>query len=92
MILLVRLNPGLVGESRRTVHIVGVPDEETPTHRTAHCGLTIHAGQAELVTEPAGMPCEHRLARMPLPGAERVPRELPVSEARSVCSEGRETG
>lgn len=81
MILLVRLRRGLVRESRRTIHIVPVPDDEAPTHLTAHCGLAIHPGQAELIDQPSGMPCEHCLARAPLPGTENhsepVARYLP---------------
>jgi hypothetical protein len=66
-ILLVRYRRGLVGESKRVVHIVPVPDSTDITRLTAYCGQLFNPGEAELVGEQ-GMPCVTCLATAPVPG------------------------
>jgi hypothetical protein len=63
-ILLVRLKPGVVGESRRQVHVVPL-SSVTPDTFTAYCGLRLAREDAETLAEPAGMPCYPCLARAP---------------------------
>jgi hypothetical protein len=55
----VRLPSGrIVGETDRVVHLFPIPSGRViPEHLRAFCGLTIRAGQAELVTVGTGMPC-----------------------------------
>jgi hypothetical protein len=60
--LLVRLRPGVVGESRRVVHVVHVvpaPQDtgEVPAVLTALCGEQIRPGTAEVLPGLGGMPC-----------------------------------
>jgi hypothetical protein len=58
-LVLVRLRRGMVGETRRKCHLVLVRETNSiPDSLTALCGERICAGQAELLPEPAGMPCE----------------------------------
>jgi hypothetical protein len=66
-LLLVRLRPGFVGESRRVVHVVPVPTEGVPAALTAYCGAEIAAGTAEVLSGPSGMPCTLCLATAPVP-------------------------
>jgi len=68
-VLLVRKRAGVVGETRRTCHLVPVPDDDgrTPLALTAYCGELIHRGEAELLTQPSGMPCVGCLFRVPMP-------------------------
>jgi hypothetical protein len=73
-ILLVRFRPGVVGLTRRVVHIVPVPSDNSMLERlTAYCGQVIERGQAELIGGPTGTPCAMCLLRAPLP----KPKELP---------------
>jgi hypothetical protein len=45
----VRFRAGVVGLTRRVVHIVPVPaDNEVPDRLTAYCGQPFERGQAEL--------------------------------------------
>jgi hypothetical protein len=64
-VLLVRKRVGVVGETRRTCHLVPVPDGEPPRALTAYCGELIHEGEAELLAQPSGMPCVDCLFRVP---------------------------
>ncbi|GAB2806068.1 hypothetical protein [Lentzea nigeriaca] len=67
-VLLVRKRAGVVGETQRTCHLVPVPDDDrTPLALTAYCGELIHRGEAELLTQPSGMPCVSCLFRVPMP-------------------------
>lgn len=67
--VLVRLRPGVVGETRRVCHVVPVQlGGSVPEFLTAYCGLRIEAGTADLLDGPTGMPCVPCLVRMPLPG------------------------
>jgi hypothetical protein len=66
-VLLVRFKRGIVGESRRTVHIVPTPSYPEITALKAHCGQEFRADQAELVGKGQGMPCEWCLSRAPVP-------------------------
>jgi hypothetical protein len=71
-LILVRLKPrqpdgSVIGESRRTCHLVPLPEADAmPRHLTAYCGLRIAPGSGEVLTSPAGMPCELCLARSPV--------------------------
>jgi hypothetical protein len=63
--LLVRFRRGVVGESRRTVHLVPTPPgglspngiDEFPHELSALCGQTFAPGQAELLSSMGGAPC-----------------------------------
>ncbi|MGB3442771.1 MAG: hypothetical protein WBA97_28850, partial [Actinophytocola sp.] len=49
----------VIGESRRTCHLVPVPESTTmPEFLVACCGLRIGPGQGEVLPEAMGMPCE----------------------------------
>lgn len=73
-VLLVRFRPGVVGLTRRVLHVVPVPiSGSLPEQLTAYCGQVIERGLAELVDGPAGTPCNLCLLRAPLPR----PTELP---------------
>jgi hypothetical protein len=75
-LILVRLKPRqpdgtMIGESRRTCHLVPLPEADAmpdtmPQYLTAYCGLRIAPGSGEVLTSPAGMPCEMCLARSPV--------------------------
>jgi hypothetical protein len=73
-VLLVRKRAGVVGETQRTCHLVPVPDDDgrTPLALTAYCGELIHRGEAELLTQPSGMPCVGCLFRVPMPRREEL--------------------
>lgn len=62
-VLLVRLRAGVVGESRRSVHVVPFPLRERGDVLVAYCGLPIVPVLAEYLDEVRGMPCELCLAR-----------------------------
>ncbi|KJK49862.1 hypothetical protein UK23_12700 [Lentzea aerocolonigenes] len=67
-VLLVRKRAGVVGETQRTCHLVPMPDDDsTPLALTAYCGELIHRGEAELLSQPSGMPCVGCLFRVPMP-------------------------
>jgi hypothetical protein len=69
-VLLVRLLPGLVGESRRVVHVVPVVNaEEVPPVLVAYCGEPIERGTAEVLPDMVGMPCERCVLATPIPNA-----------------------
>jgi hypothetical protein len=42
-------------------------DDRTPLALTAYCGELIRRGEAELLTEPSGMPCVGCLFQVPMP-------------------------
>ena len=71
----VRFRSGVVGESRRTVHLAllpaGVSDTaglaESPGVLNALCGQIFDPGQAELLTSFGGMPCIDCLLQAPDP-------------------------
>jgi hypothetical protein len=44
-----------------------VPDDDTLLALTAYCGELIHQGEAELLSQPSGMPCVGCLFRVPMP-------------------------
>jgi hypothetical protein len=74
-VMWVRFLPGVVGLTRRVVHVVPVPTNgAVPERLTAYCGQPIERGVAELLAQPAGAPCVACLLRWRLP--ERT--ELPV--------------
>lgn len=60
--VLARLKPGVVGESRRVIHVVPIPPDldEMPAVLTAYCGQQFPLGAriAEWLEGPTGMPCE----------------------------------
>jgi hypothetical protein len=54
----VRFKPGVVGESRRTCHLVPVPKAGmAPDALVALCGQRFAPGQAALLDGLSGMPC-----------------------------------
>src|SRR5205085_9829469 len=83
-VLLVRLRPGVVGESRRSVHIVPFSGAETDGVLVAYCGMPIVGVLAELLEDVRGMPCELCLVRAPgsraalRPGASGSDLQRPV--------------
>lgn len=89
-VLLVRLLPGVVGESRRVVHVVPVVNAaEVPPVMVAYCGQSIERGTAEVLPEMAGMPCERCVLATPIPNATRpmahhTPRQALIRESAQV--------
>jgi hypothetical protein len=68
VVMWVRFRPGIVGLTRRMVHVVPVPaGDVVPQRLTAYCGQPFEPGQAELLTEAAGAPCTMCLLLWPLP-------------------------
>jgi hypothetical protein len=62
VLLLGRLRPGMVGESRRVVHVFLLAlDIPRDTTLTARCGETLAVGDMQWLSEIAGMPCERCL-------------------------------
>jgi hypothetical protein len=62
---LVRLRRGVVGETRRTCHLVLITVvDRIPGSLTTLCGEQIFAGQADLLADPVGMPCERCLTQV----------------------------
>jgi hypothetical protein len=57
-LLAVRFRRGVVGETRRTCHLVPTPDlDVVPEALEALCGQTFPPGSCELLDAFAGMPC-----------------------------------
>jgi hypothetical protein len=57
-VVLVRYRIGLVGESKRVVHVVPVTDHHTTLDTlTAYCGLRFTPGTVDLVPDITGTPC-----------------------------------
>lgn len=70
-VLLVRLRVGVVGESRRCVHVVPFAAAERLGKGgvlVAYCGLPIVPVFAEFLEAPGGMPCELCVVRAARPG------------------------
>lgn len=59
----VRYLPGMVGESRRQMHLAHAPGPP-PSTWEALCGVRIPAELAETFDGPSGMPCMNCLARL----------------------------
>jgi hypothetical protein len=82
-LILVRLKPrqpdgSMIGESRRTCHLVPTPEADAmPQFLTAYCGLRIAPGSGEVLSTPAGMPCEPCLACSPVVALDLLPRFRP---------------
>jgi hypothetical protein len=69
--LSVRFRRGVVGETKRTVHLVPVPTGDTmPPVLVAICGTEFGPEKADLLDGLRGMPCVHceveAIARQPL--------------------------
>lgn len=66
----VRFRRGVVGETKRTTHLVPVPVGDMPIVLVALCGTEFGPEQADLLDGIRGMPCEHceveAIARQPL--------------------------
>ncbi|MDX8032976.1 hypothetical protein SK803_22385 [Lentzea sp. BCCO 10_0856] len=72
-VLLVRLRPGVVGETQRACHLVPTPPNDVmPTSLVAYCGLVIQPGTADLLSAPDGMPCVSCLLRIPLAPVKEI--------------------
>ena len=57
-VMLARFRVGVVGESRRTVHVVPIDDAHvTADGLIAYCGQEIPAGTAVRLNQLEGMPC-----------------------------------
>lgn len=73
-IALARYLPGVVGLTRRVVHVVPVTAHgELPERLTAYCGEVMHRGLVELLGRPLGSPCVACLLRAPLPQPSEPP-------------------
>lgn len=71
-VLLVRLLPGMIGESRRVVHVVPLPPGGVPEVLTAYCSEQIEPGTAEVLGEFVGMPCERCVLAAPLTQSDEL--------------------
>jgi hypothetical protein len=74
-LLFVRYQRGVVGETRRTTHLAGIPDEGAG-ELIALCGEHLVREQAEQLTAMDGTPCTLCLLRSPGPddpAAKRIP-------------------
>lgn len=65
--MLIRSVPGVVGTTRRVVHLVRLPEPHDPIPRrlVAECGASYAPGTAERVDRISGMPCERCLGTRP---------------------------
>lgn len=84
-VLLVRLRPDIgVGNTRRVVHMVPLPDpaDGAPEHVTAWCGSEMAVSDAEVLDRFAGMPCERCMAHAPTPEGARLRAALRGNRAR----------
>lgn len=69
-VMLVRTLPGLVGESRRVVHIVPVREATAMSQELrAYCGEVLDLSRVEQLPNLCGMPCERCFLNAPLDGA-----------------------
>lgn len=74
LVMWVRFLPGVVGLTRRVVHVVSVPaDGVVPERLTAYCGQPIERGVAELLAQPVGAPCEVCLLQWQLTEQTELP-------------------
>jgi hypothetical protein len=63
--------PGVVGETRRVVHVFEVPTGDVvPERLTAFCGTSFGRGELERLDRIQGMPCVSCLRRTPTPDPE----------------------
>ena len=62
-VLLVRLKPNVVGETKRVVHAAPRPAGDTTLR--AYCGAVIKPGTYEILHQLAGMPCNPCILRAP---------------------------
>ncbi|MBB4683720.1 hypothetical protein [Amycolatopsis jiangsuensis] len=68
-VFIARPLPGMVGESRRVVHVFPLPAEGlAPERLTAYCGAMFGRSELELLERPVGMPCVTCLRLAPTPG------------------------
>lgn len=84
LLAFVRFRKGVVGETRRTVHLVPLPQlaettpgkaaAKLPEQLTALCGQTFSPGEAEQLNEPRGMPCERCVLRARVPHTAELVR------------------
>lgn len=66
-VMLVRVLPGLIGESQRVVHVVpAAAGLASPQTLKAYCGMFLDAGQVELLERITGMPCDQCVLKAPL--------------------------
>jgi hypothetical protein len=73
-VMWVRFLPGVVGLTRRVVHVVPVPtDGVIPERLMAYCGQPIGRGVAELLAQPVGAPCVLCLLQWRLPEQTELP-------------------
>jgi hypothetical protein len=73
-VMWVRFLPGVVGLTRRVVHVVPVPtDGVIPERLIAYCGQPIGRGVAELLAQPVGAPCVLCLLKWRLPEQTELP-------------------
>lgn len=60
---------GMVGESRRVVHVFPLPaGGSAPERLTAYCGAVFGRSELELLERPVGMPCVTCLRFAPTSG------------------------
>lgn len=58
--------PGVVGETRRLVHVFELTQQDLSSDRlVAMCAASFSPGQLELIDRPMGLPCESCLRRTP---------------------------
>jgi hypothetical protein len=89
LLVFVRFRSGVVGETRRIVHLVPLPQlvettpggtpAQPPDRLVALCRQTFAPGDAEQLNEPRGMPCEVCLLRSPAPEMGEVGPTAPAS-------------
>ncbi|MEU6643198.1 hypothetical protein ABZ863_11665 [Saccharomonospora sp. NPDC046836] len=63
-LIIARPRSGVVGETRRVVHLFPYPDAP-PEQLMAYCGATFGPGTLDQLDGIRGMPCELCLARQP---------------------------
>lgn len=67
IVLFARYRRGLVGETRRQVHAIGIsPGRLLASALTAACGIVLSRSQVEFIALGEGMPCEGCVARLPV--------------------------
>jgi hypothetical protein len=73
-VIYVRFKRGIVGETRRTVHVVPAPDPGViPDVLFALCGERIKPGTAEQLDRLDGMPCNPCILSAPMPSSGELP-------------------
>jgi hypothetical protein len=71
-LIFVRYAPGIVGERRRSTHLVPKPDDDAE-ELTALCGDTFAVSEIEVLFGQFGTPCALCLLRSPGPDDQAVP-------------------